>query len=130
MTAEVIALIEGSQYVATSIVARVEATAAFAKGLRMGWIDEPTARAALAALDTDWTSLIRISLSEAMLGAAANLAWDHGLRGYDAVHLAAALSLKERLEEDVLFASFDRQLNSVANRVKMQTWPALSDMEA
>ncbi len=96
----------------------------------MGWIDEPTARAALAALDTDWTSLIRISLSEAMLGAAANLAWDHGLRGYDAVHLAAALSLKERLEEDVLFASFDRQLNSVANRVKMQTWPALSDMEA
>ena len=44
---------------------------------------------------------------------ASDLAWKHGLRGYDAVQLAAALAWREttrNTEENFVFACFDRKL--------------------
>ena len=51
------------------------------------------------------------------------LAWDYGLRGYDAVHLASALTWQEALGEPVLLATFDKQLWSAAPKAGVAIWP-------
>jgi len=42
---------------------------------------------------------------------AGDLAEEHALRAYDALQLASALILKERLDADVSFLSFDENLS-------------------
>jgi len=51
------------------------------------------------------------------------LAWDHGLRGYDAVQLASALTWRDALGQDIVLATFDHQLWEAAPRVGLQAWP-------
>ena len=45
---------------------------------------------ALQVYTADWENLIRLQIIEVLIARTATLAWEHGLRGYDAVHLAAA----------------------------------------
>ena len=54
---------------------------------------------------------------------AAHLAWEYGLRGYDATHFAAALIWQEMLEMPVTLATFDRELWLVAKKAGLAVWP-------
>jgi hypothetical protein len=38
------------------------------------------------------------------------LSWEHVLRGYDPMHLAATNTWQERIESPVTLATFDREL--------------------
>jgi predicted nucleic acid-binding protein len=51
------------------------------------------------------------------------LAWEHGLRGYDAVQLASALTWKESVGEEIVVATFDQQLWDAAKRSGLHVWP-------
>jgi hypothetical protein len=51
-----------------------------------------------------------MSVPESLVVRAGELAFEQDLRGYDAVHLAAALTWAEGMGESVTFATFDRQL--------------------
>jgi hypothetical protein len=51
------------------------------------------------------------------------LAWEHGLRGYDAVQLASALSWQESVGEEIVLATFDQQLWEAAKRTGLKAWP-------
>lgn len=45
----------------------------------------------------------------------AEILWKkHSLRALDALHLASALFLRERIQSDVFFSSFDGKLNEAA----------------
>ncbi len=55
-----------------------------------------------------------MSAPEPLVIRAGVLAFEHDLRGYDAVQLASALTWAEELAEMVTFATFDRQLRGVA----------------
>jgi predicted nucleic acid-binding protein len=57
-----------------------------------------------------WPSWIRTAVDEERVRLAEGLAWEHGLRGYDAVHLAAARAWSERLDRSITVATFDRAL--------------------
>jgi len=59
---------------------------------------------------------LRIKASEALIQEAASLAERHRLRGYDAIHLASAILLKNRLAEPVVFSSWDVALEAAARR--------------
>jgi predicted nucleic acid-binding protein len=61
--------------------------------------------------------------TEALVERAEGLAWEHGLRGYDAVQLASALSWQESVGEEVLLATFDQQLWEAAKRAGLKPWP-------
>jgi hypothetical protein len=63
-------------------------------------------------------------MGEPLVARAAALAWEHGLRGYDAVHLAAALVWRETLGEPVTVATYDRELWRGAQASGLQPWPA------
>ena len=122
-SAEVEALVRGAQAVGTSIIARAEVAAALARAGRIGLVTREAAASALKAFAADWTHLIRLQLGEALAERAAALAWEHGLRGYDAVHLAAALTWRETLGEMISVATYDRELWRGAEASGLSPWP-------
>ena len=74
-------------------VSRAEVAAAFAKAVRAGLVKDDVARNAQRRFAEDWPDLARVSVTEAVAERAERLAWEHGLRGYDAVQLASAVVL-------------------------------------
>jgi predicted nucleic acid-binding protein len=107
---EVSRLIARARVVGTSAITRVEVTAALA-------------RAALTAFQGEWESLVRVELIEVLLGRAAQVAWERGLRGYDAVHLASALFWQEMLGESVTLVTYDRELWEAAGHAGLGVFP-------
>jgi len=87
-------------------------------------VTRDAAAAALTAFNRDWEDMIRLQLTEALAARAAGLAWEHGLRGYDAVHLATALFWHETLDEPVTVATYDRELWKGAKRSGLVVWPS------
>jgi hypothetical protein len=57
-----------------------------------------------------------------------NLAWSYGLRGYDAVHLAAAMVWQSAFGRQVTLATFDQLLWKTVTRVGLIAFP--SDLPA
>lgn len=61
--------------------------------------------------------------AELVIARADQLAWRLGLRGYDAVHLAAALTWHENMVEEVVFATYDRRLWWAADDSGLSPFP-------
>jgi uncharacterized protein len=120
---ETIALTAQSEMVATSIVSRAEVAAALAQAVRVDLVTEHVARRAQRAFDRDWPDLLRVPVTEALVDRARTLAWDHALRGYDAVQLASALMWQESVGMEVIVGTFDRQLWAAAQQAGMKVWP-------
>ena len=120
---DVIALTTGAPAVATSLVSRAEVAAAFARAVRAGVLDNAGGRRAQRRFSREWPDFVRVPVTEALMARAETLAWDHGLRGYDAVQLAGALMCQESIGEDVVLATFDRQLWESAPRAGLRAWP-------
>jgi predicted nucleic acid-binding protein len=127
-TPEVNHLFSAPMPIGTSIIAHTEVAAALSKAVRVGLLAREEAYEALQVFRTQWPSLIRLQVPEAVAVRAGALAWEHGLRGLDAVHLSAALVWQEGLHAPVTFATFDRQLWRVAQAAGLQVWP--EDLES
>ena len=120
---ETIALTADLEMTATSIVSRAEVAAALAKAGRVGLVNKEVARNAQRRFTADWTDFVRVRVTEALVERADGLAWEHGLRGYDAVQLASALSWQESVGEEIVLATFDPQLWEAAKRTGLRAWP-------
>ncbi|MBI5446717.1 MAG: type II toxin-antitoxin system VapC family toxin [Deltaproteobacteria bacterium] len=104
--------VDEATVVSTSVVAYPEAAAAFARKAREGGIEPESLAPIVAALEGDWSEYAVIGVSERPAG---GLAVKHGLRGFDAIHLAAALELAtETTGAPIAFSSFDARLNRAA----------------
>jgi predicted nucleic acid-binding protein len=101
--------------VSSSRIGYAEVRAALAAAWRAERLAERPYRDLVQTFDRDWRRYIKVSPSEAIIRLAANLAEKHGLRGYDAVHLASALSLKSLTPEPVSFSSRDQDLAEAAS---------------
>jgi uncharacterized protein len=123
-SAQVVTLIEGARMTGTAVLCRAEVAAALAKAVRVGLVSREAALKALEAFNADWEYLIRLHFGEPFAARAAMLAWEHGLRGYDAVHLASALAWRETLGEPVTVATYDRGLWRGAQAAGLSPWPA------
>jgi uncharacterized protein len=122
-SAEVAAAIGAANVAATSIISRAETAAALAKAVRVGVLKQAEAGAALEVFREDWSRLVRIQATEPLVARADTLAWEMGLRGYDAVHLASALLWRENMDQDVVVATFDRQLWQAAGKCGLICFP-------
>lgn len=89
----------------------VEARAALAAAVRARRITTTGLRATREALDGLWAQFDVVPVTTVLIRQAADLAEAEGLRGYDAIHLAAAL-----LVPVDTFASSDRRLCAAAAR--------------
>ena len=87
----------------------VEARAALAVAKRGRRITSAQHRVAITDLDMLWTQVAIVEVTSEVVEAAVKLADDHGLLGYDAVHLGSAV-----IAGAELFTSADRQLCDAA----------------
>ena len=71
-------------------------------------------RQRVAQLGRDWESYAVVELTAAVAHNAGELGERHGLRGFDAIHLASALWLKSTYAGDLSFMAFDARLTAAA----------------
>ena len=77
--------------IATATISRAESAATFARAVRRGSLTEEAARASHKQFIREWKTYLRIRITESLVARADDVAWTFRLRGYDSVHLAAAL---------------------------------------
>lgn len=88
-----------------------EACAAVAKAQRLDRLTAKQRDKALVALDELVAELDHVEVTDQLVREAGELARTHGLRGYDAVHLAAGLSASD---DDLVFVTGDLGLATAA----------------
>ena len=91
-----------------------EARAALARAERMGRLDRSQLREAVAELDSIITEVDHIEVTATLAQEAGELAKAHGLRGYDAVHLAAAEAVHDG---DLVLVTGDSSLAAAARAI-------------
>lgn len=129
-TATVERAVEEAEVVATSVVAYAEARAAFARKFREGVFSRKNRDDAVEALDEDWVTFEKPEVTDALAIDAGHLAEEHALRGFDAVHLASALLVRETCaqqrdgETEVVFLCFDSSLTRAAAETMQVYEPA------
>jgi hypothetical protein len=96
--------------VATAKIAYAEIFAGLTRKLREGNLAKTQYVLACRQFDRDWHAYIRVELGDDLLLLARDLIQRHPLRGFDAVHLASALTLKTSLGEEITFAAADGRL--------------------
>jgi predicted nucleic acid-binding protein len=109
--------------VATSLVSRAEVAAALAKAVRLGIVEPDNGRRAQRAFASQWPDIAKVPVTEALISRSEALAWDFGLRGYDAVQLASALTWQEAVGAEITLATFDRQLWDAGKKAGIRIWP-------
>ena len=120
---ETLAFAARAEVVATSLISRAEVAAALAKAVRAKLLDEDEAREAQRGFAAQWPDIARIPVTEALVSRAETLAWEYGLRGYDAVQLASAAMFQESVGTAVRLATFDKQLWHAAKGAGFEPWP-------
>ena len=107
---------EASDVLAVVRIGYVEARAALAAARRGERLTARQLGSAKATLDGLWSQLTVVEVTEVLVDDAAELAEVERLRGYDAVHLAAALEISADL-----VTSADNDLLRAAARVGLHT---------
>lgn len=102
-------------------IAYVEATSALARMQKGGRITVAQAREGGAELERLWRSVNVRAASATLIDLATQIAKEDALRAYDAVHLAAAVSLAQG--EALVFACWDRELRKAAAGRKLALIP-------
>lgn len=113
-----------ADFKATSLITLAEASAALSRTLRMKIISQGTGEEATRLLRKQWPLYLRTPMTEKTVARAAELAWDLGLRGYDAVHLASAELWQAALGLPVALATYDNQLAAGAVQIGLETLPS------
>jgi predicted nucleic acid-binding protein len=88
-----------------------EGRAALAQARRLGRLTARQLRAAATALHARYEELDLVEIDDPLARQAGHLAEEHGLRGYDAVHLAAAHRVRD---SDLVLVAGDQALLAAA----------------
>ncbi len=97
-----------------------EAQAALARAQRLGRLTRGGLASAVALLDDLSAQVDHVDITDRLVRTAGALAEEQLLRGYDAVHLAAAQAVADM---DTVFASGDQQLIAVASHLGLIVAP-------
>jgi predicted nucleic acid-binding protein len=117
-------LIESADILGSVKLTRTEIASALQKAVRMGWAERSATLQAWQDFLQHWeTSFAKLGVSDLTIEKAASLAWEYGLRGYDAVHLASALLWQDAIVEPITFATYDRELWLAAQKSGIPVWP-------
>jgi predicted nucleic acid-binding protein len=103
-------MIGEAELVGCALIGQAEMIATMAKLVRMQLLTRRFALIKIEEIQSDWRRVVHLQITEATIARAGDLAWQHGLRGYDAVHLATALTWRQGLHLPITLATFDRQL--------------------
>jgi predicted nucleic acid-binding protein len=113
--------VQAADVVATSVLTYAEARAAFARKRRERGMSESAYRSVKDAFERDWPRYFVLGLTDRSARFAGGLAEKHALRGFDALHLAAAVDLRSPGAAAVRFLSADAKLRDAARREGLDT---------
>jgi predicted nucleic acid-binding protein len=122
-TDQVAQLINEAELVGFASITYVEMASALSKAARMKWITEQDGRTAWEDFLSHWQAFARLTVNPALLERASRQAWEHGLRAYDAIHLASALEWRDSLAEPITLATYDKELWMAGQKMGLSVWP-------
>jgi predicted nucleic acid-binding protein len=105
---------DGAKGIATSVVAFAEMIAGLNRKLREGVLSAREYSRTAASFKSDYRRFILVPVSEGLNERIEILARKHALRGFDAIHLASALVIRNNGKTATGFACYDRTLNHAA----------------
>lgn len=108
-----------SERVFTSRVAYAEVHAALARKYRDGGLSRASLRGSATAFETEWPAYDQILVAEQTLADVRRLVRRHALRGFDVIHLAAALWVGRQLGDPIEFWVADERLEAAARRERL-----------
>lgn len=108
------ALWDASDLLVTSRISYAEARAALAAGRRSGRLTRKGMADAKSALDGRFEEFDHVEVTPHLVRAAGDMAEEHSLRAYDAIHLASALSLEA---PELTLVTWDGDLAIACKRV-------------
>jgi predicted nucleic acid-binding protein len=105
--------VEEAEIVATCRIAYPETMSAISRRFKQGDLTEKQYNSLIAKFSNEWERFAAVDFDELEAGRLVNL---YGLRGFDAVHLSAAMLLKANQDNvSLFFSSFDEKLNDAAS---------------
>lgn len=113
-TTKMDALWDNATDVATSTVAFSEGIAAFSRKRREGILSKKGYSHLIIQFREEHLALILIQVTPHLNALVQALVEKYPLRGFDAIHLASALIIREAYQANFLFACFDKLLNNAA----------------
>ncbi len=108
---------------AISAVGYAEIVAALGRRWRSRDLTASGFRRTMRAFHRDWQQLDVVGVSPTLHELIDGLVTRHPLQGFDALHLASALCVREEADEDVLFVSGDSRLLDAARGEGLATCP-------
>lgn len=115
------AAVDATSAVVTSRLAYVETRAALGMAVRTGRISGEDRALAVAAFGADWKRMAVVEVTQALVELADNLSEAMALRGYDAIHLASAVSVWQGRRAPVRFMAWDQALLLAASQIGLIT---------
>ncbi len=107
--------------IATSLLAYPETRSALARKARGGEITRTDLNIFKDEFERDWQRFYRLPVDATLIRRAGDMAEEHALRAFDALHLATADSFQAAMRAPVLFVCFDVALNGAALRRGFRT---------
>jgi predicted nucleic acid-binding protein len=107
-------LMGSGQTLAMSRIGYPEARGGLARAHRAGRLAAVAYAGAVRTFERQWADVTVVELSEAISRQAGNLAALYFLRGFDAIHLASAVTLQRESGERVTFSAWDGRLLGAA----------------
>ena len=116
-------LVLQSDSLATSLITYVEMRGALARKLRSREISPAEHTALRRRFVEDWDRMTQLPIDQGTASSAASLAERHALRALDAIHLASAKGLAEKIADPLVFLSADSELSQAAVQEGLATSP-------
>jgi predicted nucleic acid-binding protein len=114
-------LVDPAERVISSLVAYPEARAGLARARRNGRIDDAGYDDIVAQFEVFWGECQHVDVTADVARLAGDLAERHALRGFDAIHLASAISFHDASGEALTFLAADALLLQAAAVCGLET---------
>ena len=126
---EILARWQSAAQIVTSSVAYAEAMAALYRKKREADLPDTLVGELVESFHRDWGSFIRVEVTDELNTYIDRAIERYPLRGFDAIHLASAMVVHERLPEDFVFACFDDRLARAARSEGIETFPSADETD-
>ncbi len=120
---DVISRWKSATQIITSSVAYAETMASMYRKKRESDLADTRIRKIADTFYQDWESFIRVEVNDNLNGYIDRVLQKYPLRGIDAIHLASAMVIHEKLPEGFVFVCFDDRLARAAQSEGLETFP-------
>ncbi len=113
-------IVSAGEPAATSKIGYAEVHVALARRRREGGLSTRQYTTACRNFEANWQTYVKVDLQDEVLLLARDLIKRRPLRGFDAIHLASALTLGRELGEPMTFIAADARLLDAAEAEKLR----------